>query len=107
MAHRGEVAEARPQGSPQLAHREEQPIVSCPPSQYTPEALNEIELRTVTRQAIQVEVRLGREHFRNCGGLMPGRIVNSEDYGLVQRGRIRPRDVAQMAGKGVLQADRF
>ena len=83
MAHCGEVTEARPQGSPHLRHREEQPMVSRPPSQHTPEALNEIELRTITGQAIQVEGGLGREHFRNGGGPMPGRIVNGEDYGLV------------------------
>ena len=82
-------------------------MVSGPPSQYTPEALNEMELRTVTGQAIQVEGGLGRKHFRNSGGLMPGGIVNGEDYGRVERGGIRPRDGAQMAGKGVLQAGRF
>ena len=38
---------------------------------------------------------------------MPGGIVNGEDYGRVERGWIRPRDGAQMAGKGVLQAGRF
>ena len=83
MAHCGEVTEARPQGSPQLRHREEQPIVSRPPSQHTPEALNEIELRTITGQAIQVEVRLGREHFRDGCAPMPRRIINGEEHGLV------------------------
>jgi hypothetical protein len=107
VGHCGEVAEPRPQGSPQFRHREEQSIGSRPTAQHPPEALNKIELRTVTGQAIQVEVRLGREHFRNRGGLMPGRIINSEDHGLVQRGRIRPREVASMPGKGTLQSDRF
>ena len=74
--------------------------MSCSPSQDTLEALNEIELRTVTRQAIQGEVRLGREHFRNGGGLMPWRMVNSEDYGLGQRGWIRSRNVAQVVVPG-------
>ena len=48
MAHFGEVAEARPEGSSQLRHREEQAIVSRPTPQHAPEALDEIELWAVT-----------------------------------------------------------
>jgi len=47
------------------------------------------------------------QYLRNAGGLMPRCVINRNEDRLVQRGWIRPRDVAQMHRKCVLQPRRF
>lgn len=50
---------------------------------------------------------MGGEYLRQSRGLMPRRIINSQDHGFAERGRIGPRDVVQMREKCLLKAGCF
>src|SRR5262245_43247226 len=81
--------------------------MSSPATHDPPQALNEIELRAVAGQPIQLELRLGAEHWRQALGLRPWRIIKGQDHRFAQRGWRGPRDVPQRGEKGLLQPGRF
>lgn len=76
--------------------------MSSSAAQDPPQALNEIELGAVTRQPIQLELRMSGEHGRQVLGLMPRGIINAQNYRFAQRGGIGPRDVPEMGEESLL-----
>src|SRR6516165_9114245 len=56
------VTEVVPSGHPYSGHVSEQAIVRGPAAQHPPEALNDIALRTITRQPFHPQLRMGRSH---------------------------------------------
>jgi hypothetical protein len=93
VTQRLEVTQADAEGGPKLRHRREEPIVRRSPPQHRPQPLNVIERRTLTGQAIQRQMRRGREHLRDPSAPMPGRVIDRNEDGLSQRGRLRPDQV--------------
>jgi hypothetical protein len=72
--------------------------VGSAPAQHAPEPLDKIKVGAVAGQAIPLQMRMGGEHLRNPGCLVPGGVIDRDDDGLAQRGRIRARNVAQVSG---------
>jgi len=82
----------------------EQAIVRSPAAQHPPEALNDIELWTITRQPLHPQMRMGRSHLFHQGPSMPGGIINRDnDCGILTR-RIGTSDVPEVRRKRHLQA---
>lgn len=73
-------------------------------AQHPPEAFNDVELWTITRQPIQAQVRMDRQDLIHTCAAMPGGIVNRDDDLGVHVRRIRPRNIPEMHGKGRLQS---
>src|SRR6516164_10389536 len=65
------VIEVVPSGHPYSGHVSEQAIVRGPAAQHPPEALNDIALRTITRQPFHPQLRMGRSHLFHQGPTMP------------------------------------
>ena len=75
-----------------------------PAAQHPPEALNNIELRTITRQPFHPQMRMGRSHLFHQGPTMPGRIINrDDDFGILTR-RIGAGNIPEVRRKRHLQA---
>lgn len=72
-------------------------------TQQLPESFDGIELGAVTRQAVELEVRMAGECGINDGAAMPGGVVDREHHAWVVRGRIGTRDVIQMTSEAMLQ----
>jgi hypothetical protein len=82
----------------------EQAIVRSPAAHHPPEAFNDMELWTLTRQPFHPQLRMGREHLFPQGPTRPGRIVNRDnDFGIRTR-RIGTSDVPEVRRKRHLQA---
>ena len=74
-----------------------------PAAQHPPEALNDIALRTITRQPFHPQLRMGRSHVFHQGPTMPGCMINRDDDCGILPGRIGAGDIPQMLRKRHLQ----
>ena len=81
-----------------------QPIVRGPAAQHPPEALNDIELRALTRQPFHPQLRICRYPLLHQGPPMPGRIIKRDDNLGILTGRIGPGAIPEMRRKRHVQA---
>ena len=107
MAHGVKGTEADAQSRSPLGHRGEQSIVGGPSPHHPPEAVAEIKWRTVTGQALHLEMRRGRAHRGTPCALMPRCGIKREEQGRAQRGGLRPRKVTPVSRKCLRQSDSF
>ena len=93
------VAETVAQGLLQPGLCGKEPIVRGPTPQHFPEALNDLQLRTVAGPSVQPELWQLVEHLGHQATVMPGRIIDDEHDLRVLRGGIRSADITQMPCK--------
>jgi hypothetical protein len=78
--------------------------VRGPTAQYAPEALNDIELRAITRQPFHPQMRMCGSHLLHQGPSMPGRMINRDDDCGILTGRIGVGDIPEVRCKRYVQA---
>jgi hypothetical protein len=77
--------------------------VGGPTAQHPPEALNHVELGTLTRQPVQAQVRIGRQDLLHARPAMPRGVING-DHDLGKRpGWIHASRGPEMGDKGGLE----
>ena len=72
-------------------------------AQHPPEAFNDVKLRAIARQAIQAQMRMGRQHLIQPCPTMPGGIIDRDDHLGIGASRIGPCNIPEMPGKGRLE----
>jgi hypothetical protein len=82
----------------------EQAIVRGPAAQHPPEALNDIELWTLTRQPLHPQMGMGRSHLLHPCAAMPGRIIDRDDDLGIRTDRIGARNIPEVRCKRHVQA---
>jgi hypothetical protein len=74
-----------------------------PTTQHPPEPLNDLALRTITRQPISVQMGIGRYHLLHSRPTMPRGIIDGDDDVGGDTSWIPARSILEMHHKGRLQ----
>ncbi|VTR97805.1 unnamed protein product [Gemmata massiliana] len=73
------------------------------PAEQRPEPLDHVELRTVTGQALEFQVRARAQRRLNAFAGVPRGVVDDQHHARVLLGRVANGDLAQALGEGPLQ----
>jgi hypothetical protein len=103
LFHRLEIAESVPERRTQRCHASEQAVRRGPAPPPPPEPLHDIELRTITRQPISVQMGRGRSHVLHTHPTMPRGMIDGEDDVGGDTSRRHVRDILERRHKGRLQ----
>ncbi len=106
MLERLVVTQAVAQCALEVAYGYEEPIVRRPAAHHLPEPLDDLELRAVTRQPVQLDIGLLSQHRGEQGPFVPRSVIDYQHHTGVLGRRIGAANVAHMARKGGLQAAR-
>jgi hypothetical protein len=88
----------------QVGQRVEQSVVRRPPPPLLPEPLDRVQLRVVTGQAVEPQVRVLGQRVRDRLPPVPGGVVDHhDDFGMAVA-RVGPAEVPQVVGIRDLQA---
>src|SRR5262249_43626479 len=104
VPHGLEVAKAGPQRRLQVGQRVEQPVVRRPPPPLLPEPLDRVQLRAVTGQPLELQVRLPAQGVVDRPAAVPRRVVDQQHHPRVPLARVNPADVAQVGRERLLPA---